>query len=188
MNSEMNGLAGRLPDTDSATSTRPRGINVSGYLRTESGVGAAIRGYLRALRSLDIPLALKDLSELNINRAEDRTLTHFDSDHPYDVNLVCADVDLHFALLSHLGEEFFSERYNVAIWAWELPQFPKKWYGRFAYYDEVWVGTSFIANALAPVAPIPVVRIPPVLTAGTAGSGGATGAAGAPGGGGPSAQ
>src|SRR5262249_11702429 len=29
---------------------------------------------------------------------------------------------------------------------------------------EVWVGTSFIANALAPVAPIPVVRIPPVLT------------------------
>jgi len=158
------------PNTDNSVNTWPRGINVSGYLRTESGVGEAARGYVRALRSIDIPLVLGDVSELNINRAEDRTLTRFDTDHPYDVNLVCVDVEQHFALLSHLGEEYFEDRYNIAIWAWELPRFPIKWYDRFPYYDEVWVGTSFIANALAPVAPIPVVRIPPVLTMGTVGS------------------
>jgi len=147
-----------------------RGINVGGYLRTESGVGAGARGYVRALRSLGVPVALKDVSELCINRSGDRALTDFDTDHPYDVNLVCIDVELHFAVMAHLGEEFFRDRYNIGVWWWELPQFPQKWYDRFAYYDEIWVGTSFIANVLAPIAPIPIVRIPPVLTAGTCGS------------------
>ena len=146
------------------------GMNVSGYFRTESGVGAAGRGYVRALRHLGVPLALRDLSELNVNRAEDRTLNGFVNEHPYDVNLICTDVELHFAVLSHLGEEYFDDRYNIAIWAWELPRFPRRWCDRFAYYDEIWVGTSFIANALAPIAPVPVVRIPPPLAGGPAGS------------------
>src|SRR4029077_17567848 len=85
--STMNGFSACSQNRENPASSRPRGINLSGYLRTESGVGAAVRGYLRALHCLDVPLALKDLSDLNINRAEDRTLTHFDSDHPYDVNL-----------------------------------------------------------------------------------------------------
>jgi hypothetical protein len=143
----------------------PGGINVGGYLRTESGVGAAVRGYVRALRSLGIPLALKDVSALSGNRAEDRTLTSFDTDLPYGVNLVGGDIDLHFAVMTQLGEEFFKDRYNIGVWAWELPRFPDKWYDRFVYYDEIWVASSFIANALTPVSPIPVVRIPPVLTA-----------------------
>ncbi len=92
-------------------------------------------------------------------------MTGFDTAHPYDVNLVCIDVELHFALMSQLGEEFFRDRYNIGVWWWELPQFPQKWFDRFAYYDEIWVGTSFIANVLAPISPIPIVRISPILTA-----------------------
>ena len=146
------------------------GVNVGGYLRTESGVGSAARRYVRALRSLGVPVALKDTSVVSGNRAEDPTLTEFDADHPHDVNLVCGDVERHFAMLAHLGEDFFRDRYNVGAWAWELPRFPEKWCDRFAYYDEIWVGTSFIGNALAPVSPLPVVRVPPVLTAEAPGS------------------
>ena len=119
------------------------GINVGGYLRTESGMGSAVRGYLRALRSLPLPIALKDVSAVSGNRAEDRTIATFDADHPHDVNLICGDVDLHFAIMSHLGEAFFKDRYNIALWAWELPRFPERWYDRFAYYDEVWVASTF---------------------------------------------
>ena len=82
-----------------------------------------------------------------------------------DVNLVCVDAGQHFALLSEVGESFFAGHYNIGAWAWELPHFPDAWYNRFAYYDEIWVGTSFIAAALAPIAPVPVVRVPPVVTA-----------------------
>src|SRR5262249_40319986 len=35
---------------------------------------------------------------------------------------------------------------------------------------EIWAGSSFIANTLSPISPIPVVRIPPVLTPEAAGS------------------
>lgn len=149
----------------SAASRRPSyaGVNVCGYLRTESGVGAAARSYVRALRRLDVPVALNDVSALSGNRAEDGTLSGFVADQPFETNLVCVDVEKHHALLSHFGEDFFRNRYNIGVWWWEVQGFPRKWWDRFAYYDEIWVGTSFIANNLAPVAPVPVIRIPPVL-------------------------
>jgi glycosyltransferase involved in cell wall biosynthesis len=145
-------------------------MNVAGYLRTESGVGAAARGYVRALRFLNVPVALKDVSDLSANRCEDQSLRIEDPQELYDVNLVCADVERHFAVLSRVGHEFFEDRYNIGVWWWEQPQFPRKWFDRFAYYDEIWVGTSFIANTLAPISPLPVVRIPPVLTPDRCGS------------------
>jgi len=147
------------------------GISLCGYLRDESGWGAAGRGYVRALRKLDIPLALVDVSGLSSNRSQDGTLRHFEDTLPYDLNLVCVDPSQHYALLAARGPDFFKERYTIGAWAWELPRFPEKWRDRFAFYDEIWVTTSFVANALAPVSPVPVVRIPPVLTSQVYGSG-----------------
>src|SRR5262249_8172448 len=83
----------------------------------------------------------------------------------YDVNLVCGIHELHYAIMDRLGEECLRDRYNIGIWAWELPRFPEKYHDRFVYYDEIWVYSSFIANTLSPISPIPIVRIPPPLTA-----------------------
>ena len=139
------------------------GVNVIGYLRDESGRGADARGYVRALRTLGVPVALNDLSNLTTDRSEDRSLSTLDAGYQYEMNLTCVDAAQHFAIMSHIGAEIFEGRYNVGAWAWELPRFPEKWYDRFAYYDEIWVSTSFIASMLAPISPVPVVRIPPVL-------------------------
>lgn len=154
------------------------GINVCGYLRNESGLGTAARGYITALRSLQVPLAFKDVADLSVNRSGDNSLdalfdtplTERDITQLYDVNLICVNADQHFAIMSHVGEAFFRDHYNIGVWFWELPRFPEKWLDRFPYYDEIWVGSSFIANALTPLAPIPVVCIPPVMTAETNGS------------------
>jgi glycosyltransferase involved in cell wall biosynthesis len=142
-----------------------RGVRVTGYLSDESGWGAAGRGYVRALEELGCPLAMHDVSALTGNRSADRSLARHDPAAETDVNLVCVDAGQHFALLSQVGESFFTGHFNIGAWAWELPRFPDSWYNRFAYYDEVWVGTSFIASTLAPLAPVPVVRVPPVITA-----------------------
>ena len=83
--------------------------------------------------------------------------------HPYAVNLVCVNPIQHFAVKARLGEELFRDHYNIAVWFWELPLFPAEWYDRFAEYDEIWATSSFIANALTPISPIPVVRVPPVM-------------------------
>jgi glycosyltransferase involved in cell wall biosynthesis len=149
---------------------RPPGVNLSGYLRTESGVGAAARGYIRALRALGMPLALNDLSPLAKSRSDDTSVEAFSDDNPYDVNVVCVNADQHFNVKQHLGPQYFSGHYNIGIWQWELPSFPEVWLDRLPEYDEIWVGTSFIANALAPVSPIPVVRLPPPLSIDQVGS------------------
>jgi glycosyltransferase involved in cell wall biosynthesis len=146
------------------------GVNVAGYLRDESGWGSAVRGYVRALEAAGIPVALRDFSELTSNRSHDPTLTVGDGDTPYDVNLVCVDARQHFSVLHAEGLAFFEGRYNIGAWAWELPRIPDGWYDRFAYYDEIWVATSFIANAVAPSSPVPVVCLPPVLTPAREGS------------------
>jgi glycosyltransferase involved in cell wall biosynthesis len=148
----------------------PPAVAVSGYLRDESGWGAAGRGYLRAVRRLGVPTALEDFSALTSNRSDDWSAASGETLSHADVNLVCIDAGQHFAVLSRMGEGFFEGRYNIGAWAWELPRFPEQWYDRFAYYDEIWVGTSFVAAAIAPIAPIPVIRIPPVLTPRTPGS------------------
>jgi glycosyltransferase involved in cell wall biosynthesis len=160
------GVTGKNPPLSSPRVPRGSisGVNLAGYLRAESGVGTATRGYLRALEAASVPVALCDLSHLQVNRSEDDSHPDEHDEHPHPVNLICADVELHYAILSSVGEDFFRDRYNVGIWAWELPGFPERWRDRFAYYDEIWVGTSFVANALAPVSPVPVVRVPPVLT------------------------
>ena len=146
------------------------GVNVIGYLQTESGVGEAGRSYVRALQTLDTPVSLRDVSDLCGNRAEDRSLHFEQPEEAYDVNLVCVDIEKHFGVLARFGEEFFNGRYNIGVWAWETQEFPKKWFDRFAYYDEIWVGTSFIADYLAPISPIPVLRVPPILTRDETGS------------------
>jgi glycosyltransferase involved in cell wall biosynthesis len=142
-----------------------RGVRVTGYFSDESGWGAAGRGYLRALQRLQTPLKVHDVSALTTNRSQDRSLRVADTAVETNVNLVCVDAGQHFALLSEVGESFFTGHYNIGAWAWELPRFPDGWYDRFAYYDEIWVGTSFIAAALAPIAPVPVIRVPPVVDA-----------------------
>jgi glycosyltransferase involved in cell wall biosynthesis len=155
--------------TAAAPVARPgiRGVRVSGYLSDESGWGAAGRGYVRALEQLEVPHTLHDVSTLTGNRSGDRSLARELMAIDTDVNLVCVDAGQHFALLSEVGESFFAGHFNIGAWAWELPHFPDAWYNRFAYYDEIWVGTSFIASALAPVAPVPVIRVPPVIAPAT---------------------
>ena len=142
---------------------RPLSVSVSGYLRDESGWGASARGYIRALRRLGVPTRLEDFSALTSNRSGDRTVLSGDALTDWDVNLMCIDAGQHFAVLSHADANLLDRRYNIGAWAWELPRFPERWYDRFAYYDEIWVGSSFIASAIAPISPIPVIRIPPVM-------------------------
>ena len=153
------------PSSERRTASAPqvRGVRVTGYLSDESGWGAAGRGYVRALQRIDVPMRVHDVSSLTTNRSGDRTLTAVTTAHDTDVNLVCVDAGQHFALLSTVGESFFAGHYNIGAWAWELPRFPDTWFNRFAYYDEIWVGTSFIAAALAPISPVPVVRVPPAV-------------------------
>ncbi len=159
-----------VPDAAPLPAYPVAGVNVVGYLRDESGLGAAARGYVGLLDRMRVPVALKDVSDVTPNRSEDDTLRPSDDAFPHDLNLVCVTADQHHNVKSRLEPGFFDGRYNVAVWYWELGRFPEEWHDRFAEYDEVWAGSSFGVNALAPISPVPVVRVPPLIGVGPGGS------------------
>lgn len=51
--------------------------------------------------------------------------------------------------------------YKIAIWYWELMEFPDEWENAFTLIDEIWAPTLFIQNALQKKAPCPVLYMPP---------------------------
>ena len=80
--------------------------------------------------------------------------------NPYAFNLIFVNADQATNFAWHKGEEYFRGRYTIGVWNWELTTFPPEWLTRFQYYDEIWVATDFVRDALAPISPIPVVKIP----------------------------
>src|SRR5688572_33237355 len=91
--------------TENAGGQAPLAVNVSGYLRDESGWGAAARGYVRALRRLGVPTRLKDFSALTSNRSGDRTLADGEALSDWDVNLMCIDAGQHRSEERRVGTE-----------------------------------------------------------------------------------
>lgn len=137
-------------------SPRKLGVNVIGYLADETGVGENARATMRSLHAQKFPLAWTMVSS-NHARQNDRSVLHLPEGHPYDVNLFCVNADQMGNVYRELGADFFAEKYNIGYWYWELERFPEAWQDRFQYLDEIWVGSRFVQNALAHVAPIPVV-------------------------------
>src|SRR5262249_7944237 len=62
-------------------------------------------------------------------------------------------------LVDYKPAEYFRGHYNIGYWAWETPVFPKEWWDRFHWLDEVWVGSDFVMDAVSRVSPIPVVKV-----------------------------
>src|SRR5215813_3788148 len=126
-----------------------KSVNIVGDLSNCTGMKSTAERYCCALNSAGVNVAMIDAFSGTV--APPQPTGHA------KVNLICCEVASHFSIRDHLGEAFFRDRYNIGVWLWESPNFPQKWYDRFAYYDEIWAPTSFIASALSPISPIPVV-------------------------------
>ena len=150
--------AGEVDPIASLAITRP-GVNVAGYITTESGMGEGVRGIVSALESAAIPTALENLELGVASRMEDRSFSSFSSVHDFDVNLFFVNADQVPNVHQHLGRERFRRRYNVGFWLWELEEFPRRWWSSFDYLHEVWTPSTFCLDALSAVAPVPVRRV-----------------------------
>ncbi len=137
------------------------GVNVVGYVSSERGVGEAARQVLTALESRGIPSAAID-APTEPGEIEKVLPGVAAAEHPYDFNLLCVNADMLPAIAAALGPRFFQGRRSAGLWFWEVSQFPAQWHESFHLLDEVWVASEFIAEALRPVAPIPVrtIRVP----------------------------
>src|SRR5919197_2259085 len=145
------------------------GVNLAGYLDSVLGVGEAGRQVGRALEAAGVPVARFNL----IARASERltgVAPPSADPPPFPVNLVCVNPDGLEGAHDELGQSFFEGRYTVGLWWWEVDAFPERFRRAFDLVDEVWVGSHHVADALAAVSPVPVVRVPVPLAVERAGA------------------
>jgi glycosyltransferase involved in cell wall biosynthesis len=138
--------------------TAPVGVNVAGYLNTESGMGEAARLSIRSLEAAGIPVALNNVpSRL---RMLDSSFTAFVEANPHPFNLVHLNADNMEGFARLRGDGYFRNRYTIGYWFWELAEFRRDWLPAFGFVDEVWAPSEFGRSALAARSRVPVVCMP----------------------------
>jgi glycosyltransferase involved in cell wall biosynthesis len=139
--------------------TAPLGVNVAGYLDTESGMGEAARASIRSLEAAGVPIALNNvLSRLRKNDAS--YANAFTDANPHPFNLVHLNADNMGWFSDERGRRYFRDRYTIGYWFWELAAFREEWVPFFDYVDEVWAASEFVRESYVTWSPVPVVRIP----------------------------
>lgn len=141
----------------------PAGVNVVGYLHAEVGVGEVAR---QVITALDAAAVINRPSSLLAPRSRQGHAFAAASrlEHPFAVNLVCVNADVLPAFAAEAGASFFAGKHTIGLWWWETDQFPADFAQAFDHVDEVWVGSRFIADALQPISPVPVIHMPVPIT------------------------
>lgn len=139
----------------------PLGLNVVGWFRAELGIGESARCMARAIATTDLPHSFIDLKLPCLNRmGDDSMVSRLQKTNPYRINVFHIDPPVSRDIDHHHGDTFRHERYNIAYWAWELPEFPDAWVAACQYYDEIWCPSAFVRDAIAEKVPIPVHVMP----------------------------
>ncbi|TLD70437.1 glycosyltransferase family 4 protein [Phragmitibacter flavus] len=139
------------------------GLEIVGYLHTESGVGQAARLLTQGLANSTLSYAtLVDSSPNSRQRAslDEHRETILPHDQAFDCCVLCVNADRVAETKARLGSDYFRNRRTVGLWFWEVEHFPKALHAAFREVEEVWVATEFIRNILTAISPVPVHCIP----------------------------
>jgi glycosyltransferase involved in cell wall biosynthesis len=150
--------------SDAPPEDEPWGVNLAGFLQSELGIGEAARGLVSGLDAVRIPV-LPIHGPWRPRSRQEHSYAMFDTDAAaFPVNLVCVNADVLESWVAQAGKDFFTGRYTVGFWWWEVLAFPPEWMHAFDLVDEIWVATQHVADALMPISHIPVTKVTmPVL-------------------------
>jgi len=140
------------------TASLPPGVNLVGFLRAGFGIGEATRLFADALASGEVPHACTSISHDDL--ADAVTRARADDEPIYDTNLICVNVDWLDAVRRRLGNDFINSRYAIGTWWWESNVLPPALASQLDQFDELWVGSTFIADALTTYTDLPVRVFP----------------------------
>jgi len=137
------------------------GLNVVGFLRAALGVGEMARCMVRAADAVGLPTALVELKLNCLNsRNDDSFADRLQDKNPHPVNVFHLDAPQSEEIDHHHGKSFRAGRYNIAYWAWELPEFPDSRVRHHRWFDEIWCLSEFTRAAIAAKVPKPVLAMP----------------------------
>jgi glycosyltransferase involved in cell wall biosynthesis len=149
------------------------GVNVIGYFSDTLGLAEAARLYVEGLTAAGVPVTTTAIRpDMPIHGGDTPTITrsgHQEYAHRRAgvepaFNLICANGDQLQALLQAGGDRALGDRPNIGQWGWETDVLPPGWIPAFEHLDEIWVYTSFVAENLGRLAPVPVVVVPMAIS------------------------
>ena len=144
-----------LPDVMPLTETV--GVNVSGYLTSELGVGEAGRLILECVRASGLPHRTSvNTQTSNRKKAEFEAA---DGGNRYPITVAVVNDD-RFADWSHTtGFDLVGQTYVIGHWCWELEEFrPRR--EALDLVDEIWTLSEFCRTAIQQVTDKPVFVFP----------------------------
>lgn len=141
--------------------TQKNGVNLLGYISSEHGIGEAVRLIANCLTDVKIEWTGIDFEVGNPSRKKDTTYKDKIQNYvKYNISILNVNADQFPVLKNNTPKELW-DTYKIAIWYWELPEFPWEWMRAFIDVDEIWAPTKFIYDCLKKCSPCPVFHMPP---------------------------
>lgn len=139
----------------------PFGVNLFGYIKAQMGLGEGARLIAKALSQTDIPFGIIDTKVGNPFNHGDSSFDNKIIQKPiFSVNIFHINPEQFPSLEISLPQNTWDNRYNIGIWLWELPEFPKEWRNAFKQVDEIWAPSQFCCDTFKKSSPVPVTLIP----------------------------
>lgn len=135
-------------------------VNILGYFSRELGIGEAARSLARSCESAGIPVEPIDVGALFEAPAMAAAASILPRQRQLPIDILFYNADMMPAAARHLRALGHHSGYRIGFWHWEQPVLPRRFHEAFAEVDEIWVPSRFVHEAIAPVAPVPVVTIP----------------------------
>ena len=138
-------------------------IIVVGPLRTASGLGESARLCHDALKILGLPVFAIDVAPI-LMQSDDGVEFEF-----ADGRLVAGPATLIFHVNGHLmslamlglPRKLVRQSRIIGYWAWELPKVPSDWLRGMRFVHEIWVPSTFTAQAIGDIASNVTMRVVP---------------------------
>jgi len=122
-----------LPDSE-------EGVNLCGFINANFGIARACQLIKEGLE--------KNALNHHVNglQAEGKEPVHrykTTDSHPYTRNIIVINPDTSMTLLP---KDYLTDRYNIGVWYWEMPEMPKLWKENAERFSEVWATTDFLKD------------------------------------------
>lgn len=142
----------------------PFGVNLAGYVRAEMGLGQSCRCVAQGMKAAKIPFSVIDYQHGPNARMGDSTWESEMYGMQYGINVTVINADQMLHAKTKLGKAYWDKRYQIAHYAWELPEYPEEWAKISEMFDEIWTPSTFCTDAIAAAVNRPVYTMPYVIT------------------------
>ena len=145
-------------------------LAVVGYITAETGLGESVRGMIRALETAQTSHDLYDLTDHYARKHDlefaEKVISCNSTEGKYETCILHINADqVPYQIPRYPSSLICKSTRRIAYWYWETEILPQTQVPAANYFDEIWVATKFVQEALIRSGVrVPVRVIPPAMS------------------------